>query len=62
MVAKVRSPVNQQSVQDDGSTDSGESDLEEDEEVDSISDPYDDKDVNDQILRQRRKNSSLFES
>lgn len=62
MVAKVRSPVNQQSVQDDSSTDSGESDLEEDEEVDSISDPYDDKDVNDQILRQRRKNSSLFES
>ncbi len=62
MVAKVRSPVNQQSVQDDSSTDSGESDLEEDEEADSISDPYDDKDVNDQILRQRRKNSSLFES
>ncbi len=38
-----------------------ESESEEDysEEVDGLSEAYDDQDVNDQILRQRRKNSSM---
>lgn len=57
MVAKVRTPINQ--IVDDSSTESG-SDL-EDDEVGSVSDPYDDNDLNEQILRQRRK-SSVYET
>ena len=60
MVAKVRCPVNRNV--EESSTESG-SELEEDynDEGGSVSDPYDDQDVNDQILRQRRKSANSFQ-
>lgn len=55
MVAKVRSP-NRITTGDFSDTESEEDDS---EEADGLSEAYDDHDVNDQILRQRRKSSSM---
>jgi hypothetical protein len=56
MVAKVRCPNRM------NSDEFSESESEEDysEENDELSEAYDDHNVNDQILRQRRKNSSII--
>lgn len=56
MVAKVRGPINQIP---DGSSES-ESDLDYDnDEVSNISEAYDDHELDQQILRQRHKRSSV---